>query len=573
MTEIQNFQHERIDDVPLIIGLCNKLEWPEILNRHLGTHGLQQGLNNGQLAVGWLGYILSQADHRKSVVQEWANNNPHTLGQLLGQPIREVEFNDDRLGGVLQRLSDDEKWAAIEEDIWRATVVVYDMKSPDVRLDSTSSYGYHQLWEGGLMQYGGHSKDHRPDLPQLKLMAAAAEPVGHMIASDVVPGQYADDPLYVPLIERVRGILNQTGLLYAGDSKMAALATRAHIAYHGDYYVVPLPMTGKMTKEFDGWVDTIVEGEQTATLIWDEKQLIGAGYEFERSHTTTIEEGLVTWTERVLVVRSQAWAKRQITQLEKRLSTASAELKALTPEPGRGKRQIRDEVELEVVIARVLEKYKVDGLLNIEWDCKEKEVTHYKGPGRSGPKRSAYTETVVRYVITQVKRDETAIASQKHRMGWRVYATNALVHKLTFAETVTHYRQGWCLERDFHLVKDLPLGLSPLFVWKDDQIKGMVRLLTLGLRLLTLIELQVRRGLAEEQTALKGLYEGQPSRSTNRPTGKRILKAFARAKIALVRVELGDGIEYHMTPLSSLHKQILSYLKLPLSLYTDLANP
>ena len=34
-----------------------------------------------------------------------------------------------------------------------------------------------------LMQHG-YSKDHRPDLPQLKLMAAA-EPSGHLIASDV----------------------------------------------------------------------------------------------------------------------------------------------------------------------------------------------------------------------------------------------------------------------------------------------------------------------------------------------------------------------------------------------------
>jgi len=80
MTEIQSFQHERVDDVPLIIGMCKKLGWCVILNRHLGTHGLQKGLNNGQLVVGWIGYILSQADHRKSAVQGWANDNVHTLG-------------------------------------------------------------------------------------------------------------------------------------------------------------------------------------------------------------------------------------------------------------------------------------------------------------------------------------------------------------------------------------------------------------------------------------------------------------------------------------------------------------
>jgi len=71
---------------------------------------------------------------------------------------------------------------------------------------------------------------------------------------------------------------------------------------------------------------------------------------------------------------------------------------------------------------------------------------------------------------------------------------------------------------------------------------------------------------------MAGLYEGQPSHTTDRPTGKRILKAFARAKITLTRVKKDTGTEWHITPLSPLHKQILRYLHLPLSLYPDLAH-
>ena len=79
MAQTPILQHERVDDVPLIIGLANRLRLAEVLNCHLGTHGLHQGLHNGQLAVGWLAYILSQADHRKSAVRDWANSMPHTL--------------------------------------------------------------------------------------------------------------------------------------------------------------------------------------------------------------------------------------------------------------------------------------------------------------------------------------------------------------------------------------------------------------------------------------------------------------------------------------------------------------
>jgi len=45
------------------------------------------------------------------------------------------------------------------------------------------------------MMQRGHSKDHRPDLGQLKLMTVAMHPFGHLAATDVVPGQTADDGL------------------------------------------------------------------------------------------------------------------------------------------------------------------------------------------------------------------------------------------------------------------------------------------------------------------------------------------------------------------------------------------
>ena len=44
--------------MPLIIGLTNCLHMAKILDRHIRTHGLQEGLHDGQLAVGWLAHIL-----------------------------------------------------------------------------------------------------------------------------------------------------------------------------------------------------------------------------------------------------------------------------------------------------------------------------------------------------------------------------------------------------------------------------------------------------------------------------------------------------------------------------------
>ena len=571
MAQTRIFRHERVDDIPLIIGLANKLHLAKVLDYHMKTHGLPQGLNNGQLAVGWLAYILSQADHRKSAVRDWANGISHTLEHLLGHPIREVEFSDDRLGGVLYRLRDDETWDAIERSLWVATVTVYELELAGIRLDSTTSYGYHQVTDDGVRQRG-HSKAHRPDLPQLKLRAAAAEPSGHLIACDVHAGQCADAPLYTPRLQRVRGLVGRTGLLYAGDCKMAALATRAEIAAHHDFYLMPLPLTGETATQVESWSAALVEGVPEATLLWDGERVLGAGYEFERPLRAMVDGSPVCWTERVQVVRSPTLAQRQQATLEKRLVAAEEALRALTPTPGRGKRQLRDADTVQAAIARVLARHEVAGLLTVLWERHETTVPRYVGRGRGGPGRSTRTQVQGRYALTGVQRNEEAMAVRRHRLGWRVQVTNAPVDRLPLPQAVRHYRGGWALERDFHLVKDLPLGLSPVFVWKSEQIKGLTRLLTLALRLLTLLETQVRRGLEQTQEAIAGLYEGLPTRTTERPTGTRILHAFARAQITLTPVMMGKSTCWYLTPLSPLHEQLLRHLHLPTSLYTALAD-
>jgi transposase len=546
-----------------------KLHLPEMLDRHLGNHGNHQGLSNGWLAILWLVYILSESDHRKYTVQDWVERHQHTLESLIGQPIRPVECNDDRLGIVLRRLSNTQAWEALEAELWQSTLKVYAIEVEGVRLDSTTTYGYHRPEEDGLMQYG-HSKDHRPDQPQLKLMAAAAEPSGHLLGVDVHPGQAADDSLYVPLMNRVRQMLCRTGLLYMGDSKMSALATRADIVTHGDYYLMPLPRTGDTKDEYEAWVDAVVTGKQPLRPIWNSEGLLGAGYEFVRTQQCEIDGQCVKWDERVLVICSLSHAQRQEKRLEQKLAQAQEALWKLTPDPGRGKQQYRIEADLQTAVNQVLEQYGVTGLLQVHWECEEKLVTRYIGPGRPGPNRSKRTERQVRYVITSVERDETAIARQKHRMGWQVRVTNLPVAKAGIAQCEEYYRRGWCLEHGFHLLKDKPLGIRPLYVRNDDQILGLTRLLTLGARMLTLLQTQVRRSLKEQGEEMGGLYEGLPRLTTARPTAKRLLRTFVRAGITLTRIQMGEYVRWHVTPLSPLLEKILGYLGLSPSLYTRL---
>src|SRR5213592_2532601 len=129
-------QQERIDDVPLLIGMMRRMNIAKILDKHLGQHHLHQGLSNGQLAVGWIAYILSQSDHRKNAVEDWACGLSHTLEALFGCPLRPHEFSDDRLSILLDRLANVD-WGAVEADLFHSCFAVYQLPTDCVRLDTT----------------------------------------------------------------------------------------------------------------------------------------------------------------------------------------------------------------------------------------------------------------------------------------------------------------------------------------------------------------------------------------------------------------------------------------------------
>src|SRR4030065_2443720 len=97
-----------------------------------------------------------------------------------------------------------------------------------------------------------------------------------------------------------------------------------------------------------------------------------------------IEEG----TERVLVVRSESYRRAQREGLEGRLQRATEELMALTPTPGRGKRQIQqDETELVEATRAILKAHDVEGLLDYTFESQEQRRTKYLGRGRGSPNR------------------------------------------------------------------------------------------------------------------------------------------------------------------------------------------
>src|ERR671936_1226136 len=284
MHEIPNIITERVYDIPLLLEQMQRMGLPTLLDTHFPTHGNWTGLSLGWVSTIWLSSILSRGDHRLVHVEPWVGNRLWTLRATTGQAVTRVDFTDDRLEIVVRRLSDDPRWAAFEAALNQHTVRVYDLSTARVHVDSTSASAYATVSEGGLFQFG-HSKDARPDLPQVKVMQAVLDPLGMPLATDVVSGERADDPLYMPCIERVQASVGRHGLLYVGDCKMASRDTRARIAAAGDFYLCPLPQVQLAEGEFEAACEAVWHGQQALSSIVREgapgqSEVIAEGYEY-----------------------------------------------------------------------------------------------------------------------------------------------------------------------------------------------------------------------------------------------------------------------------------------------------
>ena len=142
MIEVE-IRTERVDDIPLLVRQQQRMGIPEVLNQVIQPHGNREGLSVGWLITAWLSFILSQADHRMSEVESWAEDHLQTLQALLPEPVRGKDFTDDRLADVLRYLSDDETWEEVETQLGQRLIRVYNLDREPVRLDSTTVAVYH----------------------------------------------------------------------------------------------------------------------------------------------------------------------------------------------------------------------------------------------------------------------------------------------------------------------------------------------------------------------------------------------------------------------------------------------
>lgn len=566
---IRLIQVERVDDLPLLLAQLERMQVAALLDKHFPVHGPWAGaLTFGDVAVVWVAAIVSEGDHRLNHVETWASEHLQTLTACLGTQVRAVDFSDDRLGDLLEALSNVQAWREFAGELNQSLLRVYDLSSETMRVDSTTTKTYAGVDENGLFQCG-HSKDHRPDVAQVKVNLATLDPLGLPLTTTVVSGNCADDPLYVPAIKAVQRALGCGGKTYIGDCKMGAEGTRAYVASSQDYSLCPLAGKQMPAAALAQLITPVTTGAQALTPIAapsggtrKKAEKVAEGYELELELEAAVAGQRVAWRERRLVVRSLVQAARQSQSLETRLRQAHHELAQLN-ERKQGKKRL-SESALGAKADSIVARQRVAGLIHLEVVTVQTQTPVRRYRGREARLKEEQHSRINAHT------DAAAVAAATALCGWHVYATNHRAAAWTFALVVLAYRAQDVVERGFGRLKGKALAVSPLFLRKDTRVVGLLHMLVIALRVLTLIEFVVRRQLKATGAELGGLYGGNPKRATARPTSARLLEAFEGVNLTWVEVA-GQVVEL-LSPLSPLQERILHLLGFSSEIYVRLVH-
>jgi transposase len=557
---------EVVADLPVLWATLQRLDLVATLDRHFPAPAHWKGpLSPGEVLALWLLFLVAQGDHCLNHVEPWVAQHQGILSALLGKTVLPVHAHDDRLADWLTRLGKGPAFGALERDLNQQTIRVYQLPTDLVRIDTTTANSYAEvLSEQGLLQFG-HSKDD-PDRPQIKIAAAVLDPLGLPLTTAVVPGNATDDPLYIPAIQAVQQSFGTGGRTYVGDCKMAALATRAFVAAGEDFYLCPLSENQVSRAQRRVLLQPVFDGTQALQPVrrpggkGQPDELVAEGFRVDVELTATVGDPAVPWTERRWLVRSQAYAQAQETALERRLATATKTLRELVVRK-QGKKPLFH-AELMQAAESIVKGQGVEGLLS--YTAQALMTTR---PVRAYRDRPARQETEVFFEI-EVHRNETQVEEKKREMGWQVYGTNALT--LTLPQVVWAYRGQYRVEDDWSRLKGRPLGLTPLYLQDEGRIGGLVYLLSLALRLLTLLEWVVRERLRQEGTQLQGIYAGQPGRKTARPSAELLLATMKTISVSVV--EVNGQLHALLSPLTEVQKRLLALWDMPPDLYAKVAS-
>jgi transposase len=479
---------------------------------------------------------------------------------LIGPGIKPEHLNDDRLGRVLEKLSD----AGLTElfvSVAARAAERFELPEPSsLHLDATSLH-LHGRYEtddnadddddddddGGepeeIRITHGYSRDRRPELKQFVVDLMSTGKGGVPLFFRVADGNESDQAVFADLIKEFRARLDLDALFVAD----AALYSAQNLASLGELrWLCRVPKTLSEAKRVLA---------QTPQEAFTESEL-HEGYRIARSRSYYggVEQ-------RWLVVESEELEQAARRRLQRSLLQRERELEAqlkrglLSAKVSFACRQ--DALEaVEAFASEHLRGNNHHRLAASESPVEIVEEARYGKPGR--PSKGAEPEEI-RYRLAKVElqRDEAAIEEEAKRLGRYVLATNVLPkedggseEELTDDRLLAEYKGRHAVERGFRFLKDPLFFTSSVFLKSPKRVAAVAMVMGLCLLIYALGESSLREALTQAGASIRH-QRGKP---THKPTLRWVFQLFQAVHLLKV-----DGAE-QISNLTEERTEILSYL-------------
>ncbi len=494
-----NIQIQNLNHLGIIAGIIDEIQIVEIINEKLGIKP-QEKLSGGIIvksiilnAMGFLSsplYLFSQFFNDKATEH------------LLGEGILPEDFNDDKIGRILDKLYEfglNKIFLAISLKACQ----LYGIDRSYSHLDSSSISveGDYLICEREneedlepipIKIVHGYSKDKRPDLKQFLVNLIASGDNGVPLFFQCGNGNDSDKAKFAHILSDFKKQVDFDSIFVADSAlySQANLLTIEHLKW-----ITRVPLSIKAAQFY---VREIPESEFVATDI--------SGYKVVEK-----ESNYAGIKQRWLIIESESRKKSDLEKLNKTLRKDEEKAQSLVKALSQKKYENRTEIKAVFKCEQKKLKYH---LLTLNDFAKTKD---------DQTKKPVYKATI------SLELNQEKIEDERKKAGRFILATNVL-ENLNPSEILAAYKGQQYSENGFRFLKDPLFFADSVFLKNPSRIEAMAMLMGLSLLVYTLGQRQLRANLKQNNTQVKN----HTGKLTARPTLRWIFQCFQGIHVVII---------------------------------------
>ncbi|MCW2278376.1 IS1634 family transposase [Heliophilum fasciatum] len=529
----------------LIAGFTRELALHSIINRHVRWDPDQWKRSPGLLVEAMMVNMLTSRTPLYRVETFFESMDTEAL---FGPGVCTEDFNDDAIGRMLDRLHEvnlDHLYCSVVLAAWEkhqfdrsafhgdtTRILLTGEYSGAMEDPLKITYGYNAQGIRGAKQFSVGAVVNREGIP---------------IMGSIHDGNQSDNTWNTELLAHYPAMitaLGQSDAVYIADSKLVTPKNLRKMRKKGIRFISRFPNTYQLTK------DLIVWAEKNAT--WSEPVAWSTRKGASIYRTQEITARFMNHRYRFVIVRPSQLDERQVKRLEKEAQAEKHQLEQACH--ALAKRTFACETDAQEECRLFARKHR--GRFYSVHLTVASETKVLRKPGR--PKAGVVypTETVYRVDAAVSSRDVAAWEKACHQASSFVLITSLKQRKVHDAHEVLRlYKEQNAVEMRFRFLKN-PTMFDGVFLKKPESIKALGYLFLLALLIFSLLELRVRRAVAERNRPLHLRYR----KNIEKPTGLLILDTLKTLTVIYIQETPGRWIRYLPDDVDSIRSARISWI-------------